>query len=77
MPIEPETLVDDVMREHPVTIRVFLAHKMKCVGCPIAIFHTVDDACREHAVAREGFLGDLRAIVQGRETAYAEPSGAV
>ena len=48
MAIEFTTLVDDVMRRCPATIRVFLDYRMHCVGCPIACFHTVDDACREH-----------------------------
>jgi hybrid cluster-associated redox disulfide protein len=43
-------LVDDVMRAAPQTIRVFLQFKMGCVGCPIASFHTVEDACREHGI---------------------------
>jgi hybrid cluster-associated redox disulfide protein len=34
---------------------------MRCVGCPIACFHSVDDAAREHGVDREVFLGALRA----------------
>ncbi|HKA75435.1 MAG TPA: DUF1858 domain-containing protein [Xanthobacteraceae bacterium] len=61
MRIEMDTLVDDVMRRHPATIRVFLDHKMSCVGCPIACFHTVEDACREHGVEAMGFLAALRA----------------
>jgi hybrid cluster-associated redox disulfide protein len=61
MPIRFDDLVDDVMRESPQTIRVFLQFKMRCVGCPIACFHTVDDACREHGVDREAFLEALRA----------------
>jgi hybrid cluster-associated redox disulfide protein len=52
-------LVDDVMRGAPKTIRVFLDHKMACVGCPIASFHTVEDACREHGVDRDAFLQAL------------------
>ena len=44
MPVESTQLVDDVMRQWPATIRFFLNHKMRCVGCPIACFHTVDDA---------------------------------
>ena len=60
MAIEFTTLVDDVMRRCPATIRVFLDYRMHCVGCPIACFHTVDDACREHNVDRESFLSDLR-----------------
>ena len=52
MPFGSDDLVDDIMRRAPHTIRVFLAFRMACVGCPIATFHTVDDACR--AVARLG-----------------------
>lgn len=63
MPVEPTQLVDDVMRQWPATIRVFLNHKMRCVGCPIACFHTVDDACREHGTDRAWFLADLRAAI--------------
>ena len=46
MPIGFDDLVSDVMNDWPATIRVFLDFKMGCVGCPIACFHTVDDACR-------------------------------
>ena len=41
MPIELNDLVDEVMRSHLTTIRVFLDFKMGCVGCPIACFHTL------------------------------------
>ena len=61
MRIAFDTLVDDVMRASPATIRVFLDFKMKCVGCPIACFHTVADACREHHVDDAGFLAALHA----------------
>jgi hybrid cluster-associated redox disulfide protein len=61
MPIRSDDLVDDVMRESPQTIAVFLRFGMRCVGCPIACFHTGDDACREHAADRDAFLGALRA----------------
>lgn len=59
MVIEANTIVDDVMRRWPATIRVFLDYKMSCVGCPIATFHTVDDACREHHVNREELIAAL------------------
>ena len=59
MSIAPTDLVDDVMKEWPATIRVLLAYKMLCVGCPIGVFHTVADACREHEVELEAFLADL------------------
>jgi hybrid cluster-associated redox disulfide protein len=59
--VGPDDPVDAVMSRTPRTIRVFLAFEMRCVGCPIACFHTVDDACREHGVDREAFLRALRA----------------
>jgi len=64
MPIEPDDLVDEVMRSHPTTIRVFLDFKMGCVGCPIACFHTVDDACGEHGIDRRAFLQALRNVAR-------------
>jgi hybrid cluster-associated redox disulfide protein len=62
MPIGFDDLVDDVMSGVPETIRVFLEFRMRCVGCPIACFHSVDDACLEHGVDRELFLNALRAV---------------
>lgn len=62
MPIDATMLVDDVMRQWPATIRAFLDHRMNCPGCPIACFHTVEDACREHGVNAEAFLERLRAV---------------
>ena len=62
MAVELDDLVDDVMRGAPETIRVFLEFRMGCVGCPIACFHTVDDACREHGVDRDAFLDALRSV---------------
>lgn len=61
MPIERDSLVDDVMGQWPATIRTFLDFRMRCVGCPIACFHTVEDACREHHVDAVLFLEALTA----------------
>ena len=60
MAIESCLLVDDVMRRWPATIRVFLDFRMSCVGCPIASFHSVDEACHEHGVDRDSFMAALR-----------------
>jgi hybrid cluster-associated redox disulfide protein len=59
--IDVETLVDDVMRLRPATIKVFLRRRLRCVGCPIGPFHTVADAAREHCVDAEGLLEELLA----------------
>ena len=59
MPFRFDDLVDDIMSKAPQTIDVFLKFKMSCVGCPIACFHTVDDACSEHGVDRDVFMNAL------------------
>ncbi|MBS0248373.1 MAG: DUF1858 domain-containing protein [Proteobacteria bacterium] len=48
--IQAESIVDDVMRAWPATIRVFLDFRMDCVGCPIAPFHTVSEACQAYGI---------------------------
>jgi hybrid cluster-associated redox disulfide protein len=55
----PGMMVDQVMNRWPTTIRVFLDFGMGCVGCPIAAFHSVDDASREHKVDPASFLAAL------------------
>jgi hybrid cluster-associated redox disulfide protein len=54
-----EMSVEDVMRRWPPTIRVFLDFGMRCVGCPIAAFHSLDEACAEHDVDVGVFLPRL------------------
>jgi hybrid cluster-associated redox disulfide protein len=52
--------VAEIMRHWPATIRVFLDRNMKCVGCPIAPFHTLVDAAAEHHLP----LPELQAAVE-------------
>jgi hybrid cluster-associated redox disulfide protein len=59
--IEPAWTVHEVMRHQPSVIRVFLDLRMRCVGCPIAQFHTVEEAARAHGVDRADLLAALRA----------------
>src|SRR5262245_4656185 len=63
-----ELTVDEVMRRWPSTIRIFLDFGMHCVGCPIATFHTVDDACIEHRIDVDRFLRRLQAAAQAPYT---------
>jgi hybrid cluster-associated redox disulfide protein len=62
MTVTADTMVDQVMNRWPASIRVFMDFKMGCVGCPIAAFHSVDDAVREHKVDPAAFLNALRAV---------------
>lgn len=59
--------VDAIMRTWPSTISVMIRHGMLCVGCPIATFHTVTDACEAHGVDEDTFLGELLAAIRSQE----------
>jgi hybrid cluster-associated redox disulfide protein len=56
---QEDSMVDDVMRDFPSTIRVFLDFHMNCVGCLIAPFHTVHDSCQAHHIETEAFVTAL------------------
>jgi len=58
--IATDSVVDDLMREFPASIRVFFDFRMRCAGCPITRFHTVNDSCRAHGIDAEMFLVALR-----------------
>ncbi|MGB3391270.1 MAG: DUF1858 domain-containing protein [Pseudaminobacter sp.] len=60
---DKEMSMDEVMREWPATIGVILGHGMLCVGCPIATFHTVVDAAREHGIEEAELVRDLQAVI--------------
>jgi hybrid cluster-associated redox disulfide protein len=74
-----ELTVDEVMQRWPSAIRIFLDFGMGCVGCPIATFHSVEEACQQHSIDLETFLRRLHAAAQTQralsdEAAYACPS---
>ena len=54
--------VDHVMSRWPASIRVFIDFKMNCVGCPIATFHSVGEASREHKIDAAALLGALQLV---------------
>lgn len=75
MLIHRTSVVEDLMRDWPATIRAFLDFKLACVGCPIATFHTVADSCHEHGIDEAAFLAALRAVVMRVVDQGSLPSG--
>ena len=62
--IDPNMTVDEIMRRWPATIRVLIRHKMLCIGCPIAVFHTVADACAAHCLNEAMISAELLAAMR-------------
>jgi hybrid cluster-associated redox disulfide protein len=59
LPLDPTMTIDAVMRRWPSTIGVVIRHRMLCAGCPVGIFHTIEEACRAHGVDEQHFRGAL------------------
>jgi len=57
-----DTTVEQVMNRWPDSVRVFLDFRMNCVGCPIAAFHSVEEASREHEIDGQVLLARLRSV---------------
>lgn len=60
---DPDLSLNDLMKNWPETIPVFLQHHMLCVGCYVGPFHTVQDACRVYELNVETFYAELVATL--------------
>jgi hybrid cluster-associated redox disulfide protein len=56
--------MDAIMREWPATIRVILDRGLLCVGCPVASFHTLSEAAREHSVDQRSLDRDIQIAIE-------------
>lgn len=65
MRIDPNMSMEDVMRRWPASIAVLIRHGMHCVGCHIAHFHSIAEACRDHRIDEADFLKGLERAVAG------------
>jgi hybrid cluster-associated redox disulfide protein len=69
--------VDEVMRKWPQTIHVFMRHRMACIGCAFAVFHTVEISAAEHDIGLARLLRELRvAAAFGERAGSAEARSA-
>ena len=63
VPLDPTMTIDAVMRRWPTTIGVVISHRMLCAGCPVGIFHTIEEACRAHSVDERRFRDAILAAI--------------
>ena len=58
--VNTDDMVSALLIRHPRAARVLLNHGMHCVGCAIARFETLAEACAVYGVPVEGLLDELR-----------------
>jgi hybrid cluster-associated redox disulfide protein len=60
--ISGDTLVEEILDRIPLAAQVFVGRRMHCVGCPIARFETLAEACRIYRQVLDNMLADLSAV---------------
>jgi hybrid cluster-associated redox disulfide protein len=58
--------VADVLLKRPLAARILVQHRMHCVGCTIASFETLRDACEIYGVSLVDLLAELNATTKER-----------
>ena len=58
--IDPETTIQELLKQHPSATAMFIARRMLCVGCPAQAFHTLADVARIHGSAIDDLCAAFR-----------------
>jgi len=58
--LTPNNTIAELLAAHPVAAQILVTRRMHCVGCDIAAFETIADACAIYGVAVDELLADLQ-----------------
>jgi hybrid cluster-associated redox disulfide protein len=62
--ITSQTLVQELLTEWPALSRVFVRHRMACVGCALGNFDTLADAARNYSLPVQALLDEIYAYFE-------------
>jgi hybrid cluster-associated redox disulfide protein len=76
--IDLDTSIEEALNRHPGLAHLFVRHRMICVGCAIARFHTVRDVALMYQLDPERLLSEMHTRItepHGAATASVSPTG--
>lgn len=59
-----DTNIDDLIEHFPDVASVFVRHRMACVGCDLAHFDSVADACQWYSMPPATLLAEIRDVIE-------------
>ena len=65
--ITKDTIIADVLDNHPDCAPFFLEIGMHCLGCPSSRGETVEEACAVHGIDCDPFLAQLNHFLEAYE----------
>ena len=67
--LAPSNTIAELLAICPVAARVLVGHRMHCVGCDIAPFETIADACAVYGVSVEAIFAEIHRAMAPTEVA--------
>ena len=67
MTITKESTIDEVVKQYPETIMVFMKHGLHCVGCHVSAFESIEEGAMAHGIDVDMLVADLDKIVSSRK----------
>ncbi len=62
MEITKDLTISQVLAMKPKAIEVFLKHGMPCIGCPLVMNETLEQAAGVHGIDVEELLNELKEV---------------
>ena len=67
MAITKESTIDEIVKQYPETIMVFMKHGLHCVGCHVSAFESIEEGAMAHGIDVDMLVADLDKIVSSRK----------
>ena len=61
--ITKETLIGEIVINHPETVETLLSVGMHCLGCPASQAESLEDACAVHGIDADVVAAELNRVI--------------
>ena len=65
--VTEQTLIGEIVRDHPETIEILLSIGMHCLGCPASQMESLEEACAVHGIDAGPVVNALNEIIAQNE----------
>ena len=67
MAITKDIKIEEVVKQYPETMMVFMKHGLHCVGCHVSAFESVEDGAMAHGINVDALVADLNKVISSRK----------
>ena len=64
MEITKNSIIGDVLDQHPETAQLFFSIGMHCLGCPASRGETIEQACAVHGTDADALVAEINAFLE-------------